>query len=240
MAASCRLAQHGPTATTAGKQTPALQRYYQWSRADGLKPSSCQPTPTRRTPAQQRFYQRFCADERLKAQQLDVHIDPGLQCASAAAVPRQQLKAQQLDVHTDPGLQGTSTAAALPAVLRRRLKAQQLDDYSDLGLPDTSAAAAKPAVPRRRLNVQQLEDHIDLKLQNVCAGRTLLPAVRNILQSKPVNGECKAPYRNPVMKKHRSIKVFQTLNHAKIIWDPLSKRRGLLGGHLNVRSTTPK
>lgn len=32
----------------------------------------------------------------------------------------------------------------------------------------------------------------------------------------------------------------QTLNHAKLIWDPRSKTKGLLGGHLNIRSIVSK
>lgn len=47
-------------------------------------------------------------------------------------------------------------------------------------------------------------------------------------------------HRNPILKKHRSIKLFQTLNQARTIWDPCHKNRGLLGGHLNIRSITPK
>lgn len=42
------------------------------------------------------------------------------------------------------------------------------------------------------------------------------------------------------MKKYRSCKLFQTLNEAKKIWDPGYKNKGLLGGHLNVRSLTSK
>lgn len=33
------------------------------------------------------------------------------------------------------------------------------------------------------------------------------------------------------IKKHRKFKFFQTLNHPKIMWDPRSHPRGLLGGH---------
>lgn len=34
--------------------------------------------------------------------------------------------------------------------------------------------------------------------------------------------------------------MFQTLNQAKMIWDPCCKPKGLLGGHLNIRSMIPK
>lgn len=46
--------------------------------------------------------------------------------------------------------------------------------------------------------------------------------------------------RNPVMKKHRSFKCFQTLNQARAIWDPQLKPKGLFGAHLNIRSLIPK
>lgn len=46
--------------------------------------------------------------------------------------------------------------------------------------------------------------------------------------------------RNPVMKRHRSTHFFQTLNQAKIVWDTRCKMKGLFGGHLNIRSMTPK
>ena len=50
----------------------------------------------------------------------------------------------------------------------------------------------------------------------------------------------KVKHRNPVFKRHRSIKCFQTLNQAKIVWDPRHKARGLLCGHLNIRSMVNK
>ena len=45
---------------------------------------------------------------------------------------------------------------------------------------------------------------------------------------------------NPAIRKHRRTNFFQTLNHAKLIWDPQSKPKGLLGGHLNIRSIVSK
>jgi exonuclease III len=47
-------------------------------------------------------------------------------------------------------------------------------------------------------------------------------------------------HRNPVFKRHRTNKIFRTLNQARVIWDPLSKVKGLFGGHLNIRSMKPK
>lgn len=40
--------------------------------------------------------------------------------------------------------------------------------------------------------------------------------------------------------KQRQYLFFQTVNHAKIIWDPTVKPKGILGGHLNIRSLHPK
>ncbi len=45
---------------------------------------------------------------------------------------------------------------------------------------------------------------------------------------------------NPAIRKNRRINFFKTLNHAKLIWDPQSKPKGLLGGHLNIRSIVSK
>ena len=45
---------------------------------------------------------------------------------------------------------------------------------------------------------------------------------------------------NPAIKNYRKTKIFYTFNHAKIVWDPRSKPKGLLGGHLNIRSVHAK
>ncbi|KAF7211598.1 leucine-rich repeat extensin-like protein 1 [Nothobranchius furzeri] len=47
-------------------------------------------------------------------------------------------------------------------------------------------------------------------------------------------------HRNPVLKRHRITKIFRTLNQAKVVWDLQSRVKGLLGGHLNIRSMRPK
>ncbi|XP_049426565.1 uncharacterized protein LOC125885132 [Epinephelus fuscoguttatus] len=46
--------------------------------------------------------------------------------------------------------------------------------------------------------------------------------------------------RNPILKRHRSTKLFQTLNQAKTVWDPKHKPKGLLCSHLNIRSLCNK
>ncbi len=40
----------------------------------------------------------------------------------------------------------------------------------------------------------------------------------------------------PSILKHRKWKIFQTLNQSRIVWDPKAKMKGLLCGHLNIRS----
>jgi len=35
-------------------------------------------------------------------------------------------------------------------------------------------------------------------------------------------------------------RLFQTVNHARIIWNSESKPKGILGGHINLRSKLPK
>lgn len=45
---------------------------------------------------------------------------------------------------------------------------------------------------------------------------------------------------NPAVQRQRLFRTFQTVNHAKVVWDPKIKPRGLFGGHLNIRSMTAK
>lgn len=45
---------------------------------------------------------------------------------------------------------------------------------------------------------------------------------------------------NPTIKKHKKMNFFQTLNNAKVIWDPRSKPKGILIGHINICSIGPK
>ena len=45
---------------------------------------------------------------------------------------------------------------------------------------------------------------------------------------------------NPAIKKMKKWCFIQSVNNARVIWDPRAKPKGLLGGHLNIRSLTPK
>ena len=45
---------------------------------------------------------------------------------------------------------------------------------------------------------------------------------------------------NSGIAKNRKWEVFQTVNHSRIVWDPKAKTKGLLGGHLNIRSILSK
>ena len=40
-------------------------------------------------------------------------------------------------------------------------------------------------------------------------------------------------------RKQREFRFFQTVNHARVIWEPTSKPKGILGGHLNIQSILP-
>ncbi len=42
------------------------------------------------------------------------------------------------------------------------------------------------------------------------------------------------------MAKHKLTPIFQTVNQAKVIWDPKVKSRGIFGGHLNIKSSLRK
>lgn len=41
---------------------------------------------------------------------------------------------------------------------------------------------------------------------------------------------------NRAALKQKELKIFQTVNHAQIIWNPQTKPKGILGGHINIRS----
>lgn len=45
---------------------------------------------------------------------------------------------------------------------------------------------------------------------------------------------------NPGIAKNRKWAFFHTVNHSKIIWDPKTKPKGILGRHLNIRSILSK
>lgn len=40
--------------------------------------------------------------------------------------------------------------------------------------------------------------------------------------------------------KQQQIRLFQTVNHARVLWDPKLKPKGIFGGHLNIRSLVSK
>ena len=46
--------------------------------------------------------------------------------------------------------------------------------------------------------------------------------------------------RTSAVAKHHNFSFFQTVNHSKTIWDQCAKPKGLLGGHLNIRSAISK
>lgn len=43
-----------------------------------------------------------------------------------------------------------------------------------------------------------------------------------------------------VVSKQRQMKLFQTVNHASVLWNPLTKPKGIFGGHINIRSVMSK
>lgn len=42
------------------------------------------------------------------------------------------------------------------------------------------------------------------------------------------------------VERHRKLQYFQTMNHSKVIWGRGAKPKGILGGHINIRSELPK
>lgn len=43
-----------------------------------------------------------------------------------------------------------------------------------------------------------------------------------------------------VVSKQSQMKLFQTVNHASVLWNPLTKPKGIFGGHINIRSVMSK
>ena len=41
-------------------------------------------------------------------------------------------------------------------------------------------------------------------------------------------------------KKHHKMNFFKTVTHSRMIWDSQHKPSGIFGGHINIRSLTPK
>lgn len=72
-----------------------------------------------------------------------------------------------------------------------------------------------------------------------------LPQRGNPSSSKPVTltnvtGVLPATCSKIPNYKQRNFLLLQTTNHAKVLWDPRAKPKGLLGGHLNIRSVASK
>lgn len=56
-----------------------------------------------------------------------------------------------------------------------------------------------------------------------------------------MSSDVRFKYRvNPAIAKQRRLKLFRTVNHARIFWVIDAKPKGLLGGHLNIRSIMAK
>lgn len=48
------------------------------------------------------------------------------------------------------------------------------------------------------------------------------------------------PCLSNALTKQQRYRLFQTVNHAKVLWDPEVKPKGVFGGHLNIRSAVSK
>ena len=59
-------------------------------------------------------------------------------------------------------------------------------------------------------------------------------------QQRRCHVSAKSHLANRATLNQRQSRLFQTVNHAQIIWNPDTKPRGILGGHINIRSILPK
>ncbi len=118
------------------------------------------------------------------------------------------------------------------------------------GLPDGNCVTSS----LRAITVQSLDraQPADLTpLTSTSPGSTLCDGpgkcgpVTNSLRSRgstsqQPNSQRRATGLNPAIKKLRKLNFLQTVNNARVLWDPCAKPSGLLGGHLNIRSLIPK
>ena len=67
-----------------------------------------------------------------------------------------------------------------------------------------------------------------------------VPAVRHSGRSgKPVTSSLKPDVKLVILKQQQT-KLLQTVNHARVLWDPTVKPKGIFGWHINVRSIISK
>lgn len=65
-----------------------------------------------------------------------------------------------------------------------------------------------------------------------------LPALHAL---KPANKSGKLnAMQTIVVLKQSQMNLFQTVNHASVLWNPLKKPKGIFGGHINIRSVMSK
>ncbi len=80
----------------------------------------------------------------------------------------------------------------------------------------------------------------DLRNADVLPSEKLLTVPSSQILNQ-MSSDVRFKYRvNPVIVKQRQFKLFRTVNHARILWDIDAKPKGLLGGHLNIRSIVSK
>ena len=88
---------------------------------------------------------------------------------------------------------------------------------------------------RRTLNVCQSADVVTLQ-QTPCLiaiGQMLITPVPS--RSIPTN-----PTQATLFLTQQRMKLFQTVNHASVLWDAKTKPKGIIGGHLNIQSIISK
>lgn len=67
-----------------------------------------------------------------------------------------------------------------------------------------------------------------------------LSVTRDVYQQRQSPVRANRHLTNRATLKQRHLKLFKTVSHAQIIWNSETKPKGILGGHINIRSILPK
>ncbi len=164
----------------------------------------------------------------------DIQLNPGPGLVDTSVdnatglLPHQRVEFPALDI-TGPF---NSTPPRVPVDFRTLSTSEDGAWHRDLGIRTHDAVGTmeqEPACAVERLmeagtvidNKPGLAGALDCSADSVGWRRTAVLAKVRSLQTQ-------------ALIKQRQTLFFQTVNHAKVVWDPTVKPKGILGGHLNI------
>lgn len=102
------------------------------------------------------------------------------------------------------------------------------------GGPQLATASTGQDRPTVDFKLRHFMTEMSQQSNPACSILTVPANVRSVLTTIP-----KVRDEIPIHKQ-RNFLLFQTTNHAKVLWVPRAKPKGLLGGHLNIRRVASK